>query len=118
MSSIPGAHSKLEPVYKPNSSSAHESDSTQQIISALHLEKHIEGGYFAEIDRNPLTIPNPFLKENGGDEDVNRTAEKPVGGDDGVRNASTSIYYMLSPITPQGNFHRNKGRTVRFPRLF
>jgi predicted cupin superfamily sugar epimerase len=112
MSSIPGVPSKLTPVYNPVPD-AKESEATQQIIDALHLVKHIEGGYFAEIDRNPLTIPNPFLKENGGKEEVQRTAEKPMSGDDAVRNASTSIYYVLSPTTPQGHFHRNKGRTVR-----
>jgi predicted cupin superfamily sugar epimerase len=112
MSSIPGAPSKLTPVYSSNRD-VKESPATQTIISALQLEKHVEGGYFAEIDRNPLTIPNPFLKQNEGDEDVKQTAAKPMSGDDSKRNASTSIYYMLSPTTPQGHFHRNKGRTVR-----
>lgn len=28
------------------------------------------------------------------------------------RNASTSIYYYVTPQSPQGNFHRNRGRTV------
>jgi predicted cupin superfamily sugar epimerase len=114
MSSIPGTHEPLESTYtyEPNANEK-ESKATQQLISALKLEKHIEGGYFAEIDRNPLTIPNPFLKQNGGNEDVQKTAEKPMSGDDTKRNASTSIYYMLSPTTPQGHFHRNKGRTVR-----
>jgi predicted cupin superfamily sugar epimerase len=114
MSSIPGTLSKLTPAYPPNPTpDVQESETTQQIINALKLEKHIEGGYFAEIDRNPLVIPNPFLKDNGGDGEGERTAEKPMSGDDGVRNASTSIYYMLSPTTPQGHFHRNMGRTVR-----
>ncbi|KAL1801148.1 hypothetical protein ACET3X_001490 [Alternaria dauci] len=84
------------------------------IISALNLQKHVEGGYYAEIDRNPLTIPNPFLSKNGGDEeeDVKNTADKPMSGDNAIRNASTSIYYMLSAVNPQGHFHRNKGRTI------
>ncbi|RAQ99470.1 duf985 domain-containing protein [Stemphylium lycopersici] len=124
MSSIPGATSKLTPIYPcsplDNNGNSEESCSTQRIIAALGLERHIEGGYFAEIDRNPLVIPNPFLARNGGEEEeeekegevVNQTAEKPVSGDDSIRNASTSIYYMLSPIAPQGHFHRNKGRTV------
>ncbi|KNG47884.1 duf985 domain-containing protein [Stemphylium lycopersici] len=124
MSSIPGATSKLTPIYPcsplDNNGNSEESCSTQRIIAALGLERHIEGGYFAEIDRNPLVIPNPFLARNGREEEeeekegevVNQTAEKPVSGDDSIRNASTSIYYMLSPIAPQGHFHRNKGRTV------
>jgi predicted cupin superfamily sugar epimerase len=115
MSSIPDAPSKLTPAYPPHpTSDVQESEATQSIIDALKLEKHIEGGYFAEIDRNSLIIPNPFLKENGGDEEVQRSAEKPMSGDDSVRNASTSIYYMLSPTAPQGCFHRNMGRTVGY----
>jgi hypothetical protein len=137
MSSIPGTSAKLTPIYPPpsspssSSSAAPESPDTQTIISALGLEKHIEGGYFAEIDRNPLLIPNPFLTSSSSsspsrdgkeeqegrqteteEEKVKRTAEKPLSGDDAVRNASTSIYYMLSRGSPQGHFHRNRGRTV------
>ena len=120
MSSIHGLSTKLTPIY-PSSSSAtpEESPATQSLISSLNLQKHIEGGYFAELDRNPLLIPNPFLQSDNGEEEVKRTAQKPLSGDDAVRNASTSIYYMLSRGEPQGNFHRNKGRTVRwFPLLF
>ena len=100
-------------VYTPDPNTT-ESANTQAIISALNLQKHVEGGYYAEIDRNPLTIPNPFLLKNGGDEEgeVKNTADKPMSGDNAIRNASTSIYYMLSALNPQGHFHRNKGRTV------
>ncbi|EUC46505.1 hypothetical protein COCMIDRAFT_35865 [Bipolaris oryzae ATCC 44560] len=108
MSSIPGLSTKLTPTYP---SSSEESPSTQSIISALNLQKHIEGGYFAELDRNPLLIPNPFLSE-GEEEEVKKTAEKPLSGDNAVRNASTSIYYMLSRGELMGRFHRNRGRTV------
>lgn len=111
MSSISGVPEKLVPAYPTDASdiTTGESASTASIISALHLEKHIEGGYFAEIDRNPLTIPNPFLQDRSTD---SPTADTPFSGDNSIRNASTSIYYMLSPVTPQGHFHRNKGRTV------
>ena len=108
---------KITQIYIPNPS-ATEPANTQAVISALNLQVHVEGGYYAEIDRNPLTIPNPFLVKNGGDEedDVKNTAEKPMSGDNAIRNASTSIYYMLSAVNPQGHFHRNKGRTVRMTR--
>jgi predicted cupin superfamily sugar epimerase len=104
---------KITQIYAPNPN-ATEPVNTQDIISTLKLQKHVEGGYYAEIDRNPLTIPNPFLSQNGGDEeeDVKNTAEKPMSGDNAIRNASTSIYYMLSAVNPQGHFHRNKGKTV------
>jgi hypothetical protein len=114
MSSIPSSLKKITQIYTL-SPSATEPANTQTIISALNLQVHVEGGYYAEIDRNPLTIPNPFLKQNGGDEDedeAKKTADKPMSGDNAIRNSSTSIYYMLSAINPQGHFHRNKGRTV------
>jgi predicted cupin superfamily sugar epimerase len=114
MSPATSSSEKITQIYTPNPS-ATEPTTTQAVISALNLQVHVEGGYYAEIDRNPLTIPNPFLAKNGGDEeeDVKNTAEKPMSGDDAIRNASTSIYYMLSAMNPQGHFHRNKGRTVR-----
>ena len=34
------------------------------------------------------------------------------GFDPAHRNASTTIFYYLTPQSPQGNFHRNRGRTV------
>lgn len=110
MSSIPGLEHKLEPYYAPNSIAV-ESESTKQVISTLNLIKHIEGGYFAEIDRDPLTIPNPFSSSEKLLQGA-KTAEQPLSGDDSIRNASTSIYYLLTPTTPQGHFHRNRGRTV------
>ena len=69
-------------MYTPDPNTA-EPANTQAIISALNLQKHVEGGYYAEIDRNPLTIPNPFLLKNGGDEeeDVKNTADKPMSGE-------------------------------------
>jgi predicted cupin superfamily sugar epimerase len=100
---------EIRPYYVPGQHTQ-ESSSTQSIITALGLEKHVEGGYFAEIDRNPLIIPNPFLSSTI--DNAPQTAEKPMSGDNSIRNASTSIYYMLTPTTPQGHFHRNKGRTV------
>jgi predicted cupin superfamily sugar epimerase len=109
MSRIPNTPYKLTAAYKAGQH-ASESASTQTMIQSLGLEKHIEGGYFAEIDRNPLTIPNPFLSSSPLSN--TQTAEKPFSGDNSIRNASTSIYYMLTPTSPQGNFHRNKGRTV------
>jgi predicted cupin superfamily sugar epimerase len=107
MSSIPNTPSKLTPTYI---SGTHPTDSpsTASIISTLGLEKNIEGGYFSEIDRNPLLIPNPFSTTTN----TLQTAEKPQSGDNSIRNASTSIYYLLTPHNPQGHFHRNKGRTV------
>jgi predicted cupin superfamily sugar epimerase len=109
MSSIPNTPSKLTPTYIPGTHPT-DSPSTASIISTLGLEKNIEGGYFSEIDRNPLLIPNPFPSSTTTN--TSQTAEKPQSGDNSIRNASTSIYYLLTPHNPQGHFHRNKGRTV------
>ncbi|KAH7397192.1 RmlC-like cupin domain-containing protein [Pyrenochaeta sp. MPI-SDFR-AT-0127] len=76
---------------------------------SLNLIPHIEGGYFAELDRNPLLIPNPFPTHALC---TTRTAPTPLSGSNDVRNASTSIYYLLTPASPLGCLHRNLGRTV------
>jgi len=107
MSSIDPSIPPLQPLYpyKPQVFTP-ESPASTTLIAALNLQAHIEGGYFVELDRNPLTIPNPFPST------PNQTAAKPFSGDDSIRNASTSIFYYLSKGRPQGCFHRNKGRTV------
>jgi hypothetical protein len=71
MSSIPNTEEKLAPSYIPGHHTA-ETPSTQNVIAKLGLEKHIEGGYFTEIDRDPLTIPNPFPASRSN----TQTAEK------------------------------------------
>jgi predicted cupin superfamily sugar epimerase len=107
MSSVPGVSEPLRPHFTLGHHTQ-ESSSTQAVIDTLELEKHVEGGYFAEIDRNSLTIPNPFL----GNKAEATTTTQPFSGDNTIRNASTSIYYLLTPVSPQGHFHRNKGKTV------
>lgn len=116
MSSIDPSIPPLKPSFAAEPD-GRETEEMETLIKGLGLMKHIEGGYFAEIDRNPLIIPNPFLPEPGSvvkEEGLvpGRTALKPRSGDDSTRNASTSIYYLVTPTTPTGHFHRNKGRTV------
>lgn len=82
-----------------------ESPQIHQLINALNLQTHIEGGYFVETDRDKLLIPNPFLSPQQRSEHSLRDADL-------WRNASTSIFYLLTPQRPLGRFHRNKGRTV------
>ncbi|KAI8957397.1 RmlC-like cupin domain-containing protein [Daldinia sp. FL1419] len=88
-------------------SAASEPASTQTVIKALSLEPHIEGGYFVETDRDPLLIPSPFPQTPAS----SLVPQRP-GFDPAHRNASTTIFYYLTPQSPQGNFHRNRGRTV------
>jgi uncharacterized protein len=110
MSTIDNTIPPLEPIQ----ATSHETEQTLQTVKSLGLQKHIEGGYFAEIDRNPLIVPNPFntSAQQAQEKEPGRTALLPRSGDDSTRNASTSIYYMLTGTTPLGSFHRNKGRTV------
>ncbi|KIW99084.1 uncharacterized protein Z519_00747 [Cladophialophora bantiana CBS 173.52] len=82
-----------------------ESQVISRTITTLQLQSHIEGGYFHETDRDRLLVPNPFknlpLLTNATSKDTSDT-----------RHASTTIYYFLSPKSPVGRFHRNRGRTV------
>ncbi|ORY68835.1 RmlC-like cupin domain-containing protein [Pseudomassariella vexata] len=84
-----------------------ESSSTSALIKTLSMIPHIEGGYFTETDRDPLLISSPFPLNPASELMPQRE-----GFDPRYRNASTSIYYLLTPSSPQGNFHRNRGRTV------
>lgn len=82
-----------------------DSQSVAKIISQLNLQSHGEGGYFAETDRDSRMVPNPYQNEAPY---PNATAQD----DRPIRNASTTIYYLLAPSSPVGHFHRNRGRTV------
>lgn len=77
----------------------------QRTIATLGLQPHIEGGYFVETDRDSLLVPNPFqnlpLLTNATSKDTSTT-----------RSASTTIFYLVTPGSPIGHFHRNRGRTV------
>nr|OQO25361.1 hypothetical protein B0A51_08102 [Rachicladosporium sp. CCFEE 5018] len=86
----------LKPTFTTSSPAPPESPYLKSLISHLSLQPHPEGGYFVETDRNTLRVPNPFDPS-----DPNST-----------RSASTSIHYLLTPSSPLGHFHRNKGRTV------
>ncbi|KZT03617.1 uncharacterized protein LAESUDRAFT_683452 [Laetiporus sulphureus 93-53] len=63
------------------------------LIDKLALQKHPEGGYFAETDRQTEQIPSPFA-------------------DGALRSLATSIYYLLTPDEPNGVFHMNRSATM------
>ncbi|KAL8722127.1 MAG: hypothetical protein Q9225_001320 [Loekoesia sp. 1 TL-2023] len=96
--------SPLQPSFK-RALEAVESSRIQGLINKLGMMVHPEGGYFVETDRDFRRVPNPFLplNSNGREGDSN---------DDLTRSASTTIFYLLTPSSPQGHFHRNKGRTM------
>ena len=89
--------SPISSFFTPTSDTV-ETPSTRHLITKLRLQKHPEGGYFRETDRDPLRVPNPFRSSSNDD--------------DSTRAASTTIYYLLTPADPTGRFHRNKGRTI------
>ncbi|RMZ68326.1 DUF985 domain [Pyrenophora seminiperda CCB06] len=127
-SSIPGLTTRLTP--PPSTSIFVEPAPIATLLQALELEPHFEGGFYKEIDRDERVVENPFVvkEEGGGDEG----GKKEVGGDrkrkrkdeedkegkkrerNWERNASTSIYYLLTKVNAVGCWHRNRGRTVRF----
>ena len=112
------------------------------LISTLKLIPHIEGGYFVETDRDPYRVSNPFAqhattpgrkksaqettsfststgtvsanlddKLTASDKAAAEQSSK-TDNSDTTRHASTSIHYLLTPTTPLGAFHRNRGRTI------
>ena len=99
--------SPIRPSFEPRPNFA-EPSSTQNLIAKLGLQKHPEGGYYVETDRDPLRIPNPFQSFDRSTS-PHEPAEKE---NNSTRSASTTIYYLLTPGSPKGVFHRNKGRTI------
>ncbi|EPQ59274.1 hypothetical protein GLOTRDRAFT_136190 [Gloeophyllum trabeum ATCC 11539] len=63
-----------------------------EVIKQLNMSKHPEGGYFAETDRRPETVPSPFA-------------------DNATRSLATSIFYLLTHEEPNGYIHMNKSVT-------
>ncbi|KAI9810922.1 MAG: hypothetical protein M1827_005781 [Pycnora praestabilis] len=89
--------------YFDQPSSGIEAPTVQQTIDILGLQKHIEGGYFIETDKDLFRIANPFSSTSSNLSSGNQSE---------TRAASTTIHYLLTPNTPLGAFHRNKGRTI------
>lgn len=63
----------------------------KDLIKSLDLSPHPEGGYFRRTHMNADTLEN--------------TNSKP-------RSLSSSIYYLLTPSSPIGRFHRHPSLTV------
>lgn len=96
----PLADSHFAKYFIANPPPSEPNPTTQSTITALNLQPQPEGGYYAETDRDSLLIPNPFNTPGS------------AAAHDLTRNASTTIFYLLTPKSPAGHFHRNKARTV------
>lgn len=81
----------------------------QAVIDTLAMLPHIEGGYYVETDRDPRQVPSPFPPTPSSS--TTPPLHRP-GFDPALRSASTTIFYLLTPNSPQGNFHRNRARTI------
>ncbi|KAL3424543.1 duf985 domain protein [Phlyctema vagabunda] len=104
---MPSASLPIEQTFP--GSSEEEPAHIQSLLAALALQPNIEGGYYVETDRDPAIVPSPFpVKESNTSEII---PQRP-GFDPKLRNASTTIYYLLTTSSPQGGFHRNAARTV------
>ncbi|KAJ7363750.1 RmlC-like cupin domain-containing protein [Mycena albidolilacea] len=68
-------------------------DTAQALVAELGLQRHPEGGYYVETDRQTEKVGTPFVDG------------KPL------RSLGTSIYYLLSRDSPNGYFHTNKSVT-------
>lgn len=98
----------VTPSFLPSPDST-ESAEILSLVASLNLMPHIEGGYFVETDRAVETTPSPFPSQKSSTSEL---APQRPGFNPSVRNASTTIFYLLTPGGPQGGFHRNKARTV------
>ncbi|KAJ3721144.1 RmlC-like cupin domain-containing protein [Lentinula raphanica] len=65
---------------------------TDTLVKELGLQKHPEGGYFVETDRQSAQVLSPFANNE-------------------PRSLGTSIYYLLTKDSPSGVIHMNKSVT-------
>ncbi len=68
--------------------------SIQQLVEALELEAHVEGGYFKQT-----------FKADG---------RHMIDTEKGERVTLTSIYYLLTADSPIGHFHRNTSDIMHY----
>jgi hypothetical protein len=78
------------------------------LIETLKLQKHPEGGYFVETDRQPAAVPSPFAGELARLGRCRTNSHQKRLTDNEPRSLSTAIYYLLTHDSPDGAFHMNK----------
>lgn len=100
-SSIDPSTVPLKATFNPDGSHLN-SITADSIIKTLKLEKHPEGGYYIQTDRDNSRVPNPYLIQPNGA--PKSSADLLVES----RSASTTIFYFLTPERPLGVLHRNR----------
>ncbi|PYI01464.1 hypothetical protein BO78DRAFT_273137, partial [Aspergillus sclerotiicarbonarius CBS 121057] len=89
----------------------HETAPIQTLIHQLNLTPHIEGGYFSETDRDSRRITLPS-HPNAPDYHHHHHHNSAATSKAPHRSLSTHIFYLLTPHSPIGAFHRNRSRTI------
>ncbi|GFG06732.1 cupin domain protein [Aspergillus udagawae] len=98
----------IKPIYHPSPTTpTPKSKPVHTALQTLHLQPHPEGGYYAETDRHPLRIPNPYSQDQS---DTNTNTNTNPNTD--TRSLSSTIYYHLTPDSPTSFFHLNRSRTI------
>lgn len=78
----------------------------REIIDAWGLIKHPEGGYYRETDRSRFEMEVKQVAD-GQDSKDSQSSSSTVR-----RNYHTLIYYLLTPDSPNGRFHKNKNSII------
>lgn len=118
---IDGIERDSEPVKRPNYDSIKTGAQVLKLAADLQLFGHPEGGFYKETDRSQFRMENPYYPgHNKGTEGEllrsGNSGEKPVEVDGKtvtpVRNYSTLIYYLITPESQFGRFHKNHSRII------
>lgn len=91
----------------PNPYPPTESPSAQTLISILNLSPTLKAATLSKSTVIPSSRIPSFLVLT--DPNLLKPPKPPQTAN---RSASTTIFYPLSPHSPVGSFHRNKGRTI------
>ena len=90
----------------PLDGTGRETPTHTAIIRALHLQPHVDGGYFVETDRDSLRVPTPWHAPTHPHSHAMGWAPYDT------RSAMSSMQFYLTPKAPVAYFHRDRARTI------
>lgn len=77
-----------------------------ELITALQLSPHVEGGYYRRIYTHPCSVAGTDTKGSASSQEQPcRSSQRPL---------MSSIYYLLSRDRPIGHLHRNRSDILHF----